>query len=238
VPYHVHECAALIYGVGGPCLEYRPDGEVIKRRLTYHPAGYGHSLRYCGPTHVLAIEIGPSQASGLDDEWPTKSTPLPASLYDLVWHVIIAVAANEGQDQTRQALEILLQRTQEAIGRESGSSWLGALIEELHRSWSDVPSASRLARQFSVSRQHLCRAFKAATGVTLREYSLLLRLDYARGLLWGSRLSISEVAASTGFADQSHLTRVLAKHSRKTPLRFRWAAPCPRIERIALSADG
>ena len=28
------------------------------RRLTYHPAGFAHSLDYEGPTHVLAVEFG------------------------------------------------------------------------------------------------------------------------------------------------------------------------------------
>jgi transcriptional regulator GlxA family with amidase domain len=68
--------------------------------------------------------------------------------------------------------------------------------------------------------------FKRLMGVTLQQYGLLLRLDKARGLLWGTRMPLPDVAAETGFADQSHLTRSLATLSNQTPLRLRMTAPC------------
>ena len=62
--------------------------------------------------------------------------------------------------------------------------------------------------------------------MTIGQYSLALRIDHARGLLWSSDMPICEVAAETGFADQAHLTRVLGDYSDKTPARLRWKAPC------------
>ena len=63
-------------------------------------------------------------------------------------------------------------------------------------------------------------------GVTLQRYAVIVRLDYARGLLWSTDRAIADIAADTGFADQSHLTRALTEHSAQTPLRLRWLAPC------------
>jgi AraC family transcriptional regulator len=108
-------------------------------------------------------------------------------------------------------------------------AWLLDVIEHIHGHWQDIQSVNWIASEFGVSPQHLCRAFKAHLGVTIGQYSLLLRLDYARGLLWGTGKSISEIAAETGFADQSHLTRTLARHSKRTPARLRCKAPRAKL---------
>lgn len=104
-----------------------------------------------------------------------------------------------------------------------------AVIDHLHKHWREVQSAHSIAQRFGISPQHLCRAFKQKLGVTMGQYSLALRIDYARGLLWGSDLPICEVAAETGFFDQAHLTRVLGLRSDRTPARLRWAAPRARM---------
>jgi AraC-like DNA-binding protein len=83
--------------------------------------------------------------------------------------------------------------------------------------------------ELGFSPQYLCRAFKRAVGLTLKQYSQALRLDYARALLWGSGRSISEIATITGFADQSHLTRVLRQRSGQTPVKLRLNSFAPDV---------
>lgn len=233
VPLHTHDCDTLVYGVGGPCHELAGScqglgTEMIKRRLTFHPRGYSHSLRFLGPTHVLAIEM---PERGLPDgralAWPSQSVPLPATLYDDIWRAMLRIADRHARESITEALATLIARA----ARFSASHrphWLTEVVDHLHATWRNVPSVNALACEFGVSPQHLCRAFKSHFDVTIGQYSLLLRLDNARGLLWGTGMPISEVAAETGFSDQSHLTRVLASHSQRTPARLRWHAPCLR----------
>jgi AraC-like DNA-binding protein/quercetin dioxygenase-like cupin family protein len=226
VPHHRHECASLVYGVGGPCIETQADEEVICRRLTFHPAGLEHSLEFLGPAHILAIEIEPRKAGSGDPwRWPDCSKPLPGTFYDQIWRVMLTVAEGKGESSIVAALEDLLAMV-EAFERSAPTERILQVIADLHVDWKCVPSVGTLSARYGVSSQHLCRTFKQYLGVTLQQYGLLLRLDYARGLLWGSGLSLSAVAAETGFADQSHLTRVLAAHSDRTPRRLRWTAPC------------
>lgn len=223
VPSHRHPCGILVYGVGGPCLEASPAGDLIKRRLTYHPPGYEHSVRYLGPTHVMVLEIGELLGGTLAGR--PQSMPLPATAYDLLWRVMLQIVRGEGLHSTAEAITRLLEHVFEFIRRPPSARML-AVINDLHLNWREVPSAKKLSTRFGVSPQYLCRAFKQATGVTLQQYGLLLRVDYARGLLWGSNMPLAEVASETGFADQSHLSRALAAHSAVSPLRFRWHAPC------------
>lgn len=220
VPLHRHDSDSLVYGVGGPCVEFAGSGQIIKRRLTYHPRGYEHALRFQGPTHVLAIEIPRSSPP-----WAKVSTPLPATFYTLVWRALLAIAERQKIELITIALQDLLDAGRSYVTRKR-PEWLMNVVDHIHGNWRDVQSVKVLAEMFGVSPQHLCRAFKQHLGVTISQYSLALRVDYARGLLWGTGMPICEVAAETGFSDQAHLTRVLGDHSAKTPARLRWKAPC------------
>ncbi|WEX86744.1 AraC family transcriptional regulator [Sinorhizobium garamanticum] len=68
-----------------------------------------------------------------------------------------------------------------------------------------------LAHQCGLSRSHFARAFKETTGAPPHRWLLARRIERAQDLLLNSNLSISEIANSCGFADQSHFTRVFAK---------------------------
>src|SRR5262249_24023172 len=54
---------------------------------------------------------------------------------------------------------------------------------------------------------HFSRVFKRSVGVTPHQYVLRLRMRRAIELVREGRLGLAEVAARTGFADQSHLSR-------------------------------
>ncbi|MBP0588575.1 AraC family transcriptional regulator [Paraburkholderia sp. LEh10] len=67
-------------------------------------------------------------------------------------------------------------------------------------------SLDELALEASLSVSELCRRFTAAFGLSPHRYQLVLRLKTAKRLLLGG-MTPSDVAAATGFADQSHLGR-------------------------------
>ena len=239
VPGHRHDRASLVYGVGGPCHETRPmaGGDapgIVKRRLTFHPPGYEHSVRFGGPCHVVAIEFdGADFPIGAGASWPSRSTVLPATLYNHVWSAMLRIADDQPDAAVAEALARLIEGAAGFISRRK-PEWLLDVIEHIHGHWQSIQSVNGLAADFGVSPQHLCRAFKALLGVTIGQYSLLLRLDYARGLLWGTGHSISQIAAETGFSDQSHLTRTLTRHSARTPSRMRWKTAAA-IQGLAVS---
>lgn len=222
VPLHAHDKATIVYGVGGPCIERTPSGVVTsKGRLTIHPAGYEHSLEYQGATHVLAIEL-----EGEAYRLPAKmgTTRLPATAYDAFWRMMVAVAEARPAAGIEAAIGDIVAEAVAYSSRQLPEP-VRIAVEMLHSDWRAPPSATRISRKARISAPYLCRLFKMHMGVTLREYGQCLRIDYARALLWGTGLTLAEVAAETAFADQSHLTRVLRRHSAKTPRRLRRLAP-------------
>jgi AraC family transcriptional regulator len=66
---------------------------------------------------------------------------------------------------------------------------------------------SALAAMADRSPFHFSRVFKRSVGVTPHRYVVHLRLERAAALLREGQASLAEVAARTGFADQSHLSR-------------------------------
>lgn len=218
---HTHRLPELVYGVGGPCFETGSVTTISKRRLTYHPAGYSHALRYCGPTHVLAIELADFEP----DTLPAETVALPATLYGAIWRMLDQILRDEPPDRIDETVCGLATGLRAAARQRP--SWLPGVVDRIHDNWNKPPSSAALAAMAGVSTTYLCRSFKRAMGVTPQQYGLLLRLDKARALLWGTALPIPDVAAETGFADQSHLTRSLTMLSNQTPLRLRRTAPCP-----------
>jgi AraC-like DNA-binding protein len=80
-----------------------------------------------------------------------------------------------------------------------------------------------LAAELAVSPHHLSRAFREATGHTLSRHRMRLRARAALERLAGGETDLSRLAADLGFADQSHLCRVLRSETGTVPSALRRA---------------
>ena len=84
---------------------------------------------------------------------------------------------------------------------------------------ANAVTLAELARECSLSRFQLLRAFTRAFGLPPHAYLMQRRLAFARRLL-RTRMAPAEVAAAAGFSDQSHLTRCFARQFGVTPGRY------------------
>lgn len=80
----------------------------------------------------------------------------------------------------------------------------------------DSISLAELAAVCRVSKYHLLRVFRDATGLPPHRYHTLLRLAHSQRFL-REGLTVLEVATLTGFADQSHFTRSFKRAFGITP---------------------
>lgn len=78
-----------------------------------------------------------------------------------------------------------------------------------------------LAGTLAVSRSHLSRTFRAATGQTLTAYRRRLRVGLALDRLAAGERDLAGLAADLGFADHAHLTRTLRAELGSTPSELR-----------------
>jgi len=89
------------------------------------------------------------------------------------------------------------------------------LAAEAHR----TVASEELERVTGLDRFALARHFRAATGTSPHRYQVGRRLAQAQKMI-ADGMALSEAAAATGFADQSHLTRHFAARFGLTPGRF------------------
>ncbi|MDP9584898.1 UNVERIFIED_ORG: AraC-like DNA-binding protein [Burkholderia contaminans] len=87
-----------------------------------------------------------------------------------------------------------------------------ALAKELLMEKADLGvSIEEVANECDLSRGYFIRAFSRATGRTPHQWLLEQRVVRARHLIETTDMTLAEIAAACGFADQSHLNRLFAR---------------------------
>jgi transcriptional regulator of acetoin/glycerol metabolism len=84
-----------------------------------------------------------------------------------------------------------------------------------------------LAALTGLSTDHFARAFHQSVGVPPHTYLLRRRLEHVQHMLRETHAPLSEIALTTGFSDQSHLTRHFRRWAGKSPRQVRWSEGNP-----------
>jgi AraC family transcriptional regulator len=84
---------------------------------------------------------------------------------------------------------------------------LARVIDYIHDNIDRTMEVDDLADVAQQSWSHFPRLFRRSTGLSPYQYVIKVRLETALALLRSSSMSIAQVAAQAGFADQSHLCR-------------------------------
>ncbi|WP_432734911.1 helix-turn-helix domain-containing protein [Maridesulfovibrio sp. FT414] len=91
--------------------------------------------------------------------------------------------------------------------------------EYLSENLSDNVSLEELSAIAGLSRYHLLRVFREATGLPPHSYHLQLRIEHAKKLL-RSGLPFAQTALQSGFSDQSHFSNTFRKYTGATPSQY------------------
>jgi len=223
VPRHVHENAYLCVVVaGGFELETHsrvacPPGSVVA-----YPAGGPHANRF-GETagRCVNLHFGTSwmRDAALRD-WLADFRH--ASLGEHapgVRRLAREMAARDGAAAlgvTAAAIELVA----EAMRARPPLAAPGAVrrvVDLLEADLANAPSLAGLAREAGLHPSHLARSFRAALGETIGEYVRRRRVEQSLRALARPELSLAEIAAEAGFADQAHFGRVFKRHFGTTP---------------------
>lgn len=94
---------------------------------------------------------------------------------------------------------------------------LSQTIEYINENIGNGLTLESIARIAGFSPSYFITLFKNSTGLTPHQYIIKRKADIAKRALLESKKSITEIALDVGFADQSHLTRVMRKQTGLTP---------------------
>lgn len=78
-----------------------------------------------------------------------------------------------------------------------------------------------LCRKFFRSRSYISNLFNRSSGMTLRSYCNLRKLEDARQLLLQTDMSVTQIAYEAGFCDTSYFISLFKKHFGYTPYQIR-----------------
>lgn len=107
-----------------------------------------------------------------------------------------------------------------ASARPAGDPGVARALDYLRDCWRSPVDLDTLAAEAGTTKFRLLRRFRAEVGVTPHRFLVSVRIAHARRLL-AAGTPISEAAAETGFADQSHLSRHFRDRLGFTPGRYR-----------------
>jgi AraC family transcriptional regulator len=96
------------------------------------------------------------------------------------------------------------------------------VLDYLNDNLAGSVALADLAAVARVSVFHFARQFRGAVGASPHQYVIRLRVERAKELMRQGRLSLAQVAAAVGFADQSHFNRHFKRLAGVTPRQFLW----------------
>jgi AraC-like DNA-binding protein len=120
-------------------------------------------------------------------------------------HIALATATHVAQ--TYGGLQSAPQRVKGGLAGWQERRACGMLESSLD---GDV-AIKDIADECGLSTSHFARAFRESTGLAPHQWLLSRRVENAKLLMQDRRLPLSEIALSSGFADQSHFTRVFSR---------------------------
>lgn len=237
LPRHDHAHASLNLTFAGSYDEVFGSRSVASGpgTVVLKPAGVHHANRYgSAETRCVMAEFTPRAseriAAGsavLGRVWTARGGPAALALRELwselrlpdrasplimescLWRVL-GLAEREHSREQR-------------AGRPRWLAWVEEFIREnAHR---HRPLTLReLAAVADVHPGHLNKVFSRHFRLPVGRYLRRLQLERARRLLLESPQSLAQIAVESGFADQSHFTRVFKAYTGSTPAQYRSAA--------------
>ena len=186
-----------------------------------HPHDNGDDCTAIGVDATLA-----STVHGGEPDLPVGAIPISPTL-DLAHRTLLA-QARRGDDRHQlyeRALRLITAVVESASpgrvasGSPGGARVRHALAAAAREALADRPerTLTELARELSVSPHHLSRVFSASTGHTISRHRMRLRTRAALERLAAGDNDLARLAADLGFADQSHLCRVVRSESGVPP---------------------
>jgi AraC-like DNA-binding protein len=197
----------------------------------------GHATDELGFTYRM-VHIGPSLVRDVLTDRAERPVGLPLFTEPVLTDPIVARnvytlhAALLGGAPSLRRDELLIAAVtslaRHATGRPPGlqaapSAQVASLARDLiHDTYLEDVTADDLAAAAGRTRYAVYRAFRSTYGMSPSDYQRQLRLRAARRLIARGG-PLSDVAAQTGFADQSHLTRWFSRYYGITPGEYRLA---------------
>lgn len=146
------------------------------------------------------------------EEYQAKAVGFELSIKSLLFELMVQLIRNH--------IHTILTDNQ-AIYRSNNIRTCNTVIQYIQAHYMEELKMDDLCQIVHLSKYHFCRMFKKTTGNTVTEYINIFRIQIAETLLLTTDMSISAVAAETGYHDASYFTKTFGKLKGMSPKKFR-----------------
>ncbi|MBN1409666.1 MAG: PocR ligand-binding domain-containing protein [Spirochaetales bacterium] len=98
---------------------------------------------------------------------------------------------------------------------------IGKATDIIKQRYNEQLNEADLARELSVSRSHFSASFKKFSGISFKEFLILVRMENARKLLKSTYKSITEIGYEVGYSDSNYFSTLFRKEMGMSPKEFR-----------------
>jgi AraC family transcriptional regulator len=227
---HTHHDAHFILVTGGDYVSAAgrpPDAGPV---LIYNPPGTTHRDHFeRGRGSFFAISLSPGYAALALSGTSVPDAPchLTAPAQHALAMRVATACAVEVSSLSLDALCLELLGSMDARRRAwplSPPHWLESAVELLKDRYREELTVAEIAAAVGVHPIHLARTFRRHLRCTPGEFARFRRLEQAASLLVRTAHPLAQVALSSGFADQSHFSRVFARYFGLPPGEYRGLA--------------
>lgn len=232
-PLHAHKKNYIIITLdghyistfGGRVEEFKP------WTVSYHRAGASHTSVYGDKgAKVLYVELPAEQVRTFDQEAAFQLTTVSLRGGLVEWTARHLYNEFHNPDHLSPVvLDSFVFHLLAQVYRRSRHIpqfppvWLGYTDELIRERFMEPLSLARLAKAVDVHPVHMAREFRRHYRCTVGEQIRRLRIEYACDKLTTTSRTLSDIALSAGFSDQSHFTVAFKKQIGTAPSRYRRA---------------
>ena len=120
----------------------------------------------------------------------------------------------------QQLLLLLIRQSERKYRRHP--EWTANYIQEyIQKNYNSDISLGKIASELNLSRERLCRLYKAHSGHTIETEINTLRTQKACSLLENLNLSLEDICRLAGFRNSSHFNRVFRTFQKISPQQYR-----------------
>ena len=125
------------------------------------------------------------------------------------------------EEELRASLKEMIRCVCEIRDKGERKELITDIKEYIRNNYSENLSAADISGVFFLNTSYLSTLFKEKTGMTMTTYIEAVRMEKAKQLLLNRELSITEVAAYTGYSDPNYFSKVFRKYTSMSPRRYR-----------------
>jgi AraC family transcriptional regulator len=226
--WHYHENSFFTFVLNGGCQEVRK-GYIHESRpgdLLYFEKGIIHkNSRYTQYSRNFNLELSDKWLTDYDVQFKIEPAGFALRKCDFKFLFIRLYDEFLNQDSASSVSmnNILLQIMGNKIHeiRSGTPSWVPKIKEFLYDNWATNFTLKELSAIVGIHPVTISKNFTRYFGCTLGEYIRKIRIEKAIGMIRTTNLTLTDIAFTCGFADQSHFIRTFTKYTGTLPLHFR-----------------